>query len=70
MWLTRDQVLEQLCELCSCVAEEQFNWKHSSDCFCGKKVVIENFRVEQPVLDLIKAAVHEEIRSTYDNPKV
>ena len=61
MFLTKDEIVKQLCELCTDVNSRVFDYTVATDCFCNKPED-ENYRFDEEVLEFIKEAIEEKIK--------
>ena len=62
MKLTKEQVIEELCNLATRVSGEKFNHTLPHDCFCGENKFSENdFQFDSEVLDFIIKCVEENL---------
>lgn len=60
--LTREQTIEQLCELASTVGAIKFNHNIPHDCFCTlAEGNFSSFQFDQAIIDYIKEAVDEKL---------
>ncbi|APC44465.1 hypothetical protein [Pseudoalteromonas phage PH357] len=61
--ITKQEAIEQLCELCSTVGAISFRHKMPHDCFCGenKDNFRDSFQFDQSIIDYIKEAVDEKL---------
>lgn len=61
--LTKEQTIEQLCELAFTVGAIKFNHNIPHDCFCtlGEGKFCESFQFDQAIIDYIKEAVEEKL---------
>lgn len=62
MNITKEQLLEKLCLLCSTVGAMRFDHKHPHDCFCEQSTSCpEEFLFEEGIVDYIIEAVEEKL---------
>lgn len=61
--ITKQEAIEQLCELSSTVGALAFRHKIPHDCFCeeSKGKFCESFQFDQRIIDYIKEAVEEKL---------
>lgn len=61
--LTKEQTIEQLCELASTVGAIKFNNSIYHDCFCSVEdgKFYGSFQFDQAIIDYIKEAVEEKL---------
>jgi len=62
--MNRQEVLSKLCELCTTVSHNAFDYQHASDCFCDPNRYDRksSFQFDETVLTFIQDAVHEKIK--------
>lgn len=60
--MTKQEVIEKLCELCTIVGREKFESHYAHDCFCGRNPYkIGGFQFSQEVIDFVKEAIREKL---------
>lgn len=69
--MTKDEVVERLCELASRVGSEVFQDQSAHNCFCGENDLSERFgfRFDEEVLLWIESAVKERMAKYADEPR-
>ena len=66
MLLEKEQVIKELCKLCTNVNDEVFRYSVATDCFCTKEDSCD-YRFDEEVLTFIKDAVLFKIKNDKEN---
>ncbi len=68
--LNYKETLERFCELSFNVAEKKFGFHEvAADCFCGRKLINNNFRFTEKVIKFIEDAVNEKLEKEIEKIK-
>lgn len=63
--MTKDEVIQRLCRLCTNTNNKVFKFKFATDCICGEnQLKLGGFQFDTEVLNFIEAAVEEKIART------